>query len=69
MMPGGSFSLREWVRYWNRLPRRVVDALVLEIFKARLNGALGNLVLDEAAGNPTYDRGVRNMMILEVTSN
>jgi len=39
------------------------------VFKARLNGALGNLVLDEAAGNPTYDRGVRNMMILEVTSN
>ena len=26
------------------LPREVVDALSLEVFKARLDGALGNLV-------------------------
>ncbi|GAB0183836.1 hypothetical protein GRJ2_000848900 [Grus japonensis] len=32
------------VRYWNRLPREVVDAPSLEVFKARLDGALGNLV-------------------------
>jgi len=32
------------VRHWNRLPREVVDAPSLEAFKARLNGALTNLV-------------------------
>ncbi|GAB0178199.1 hypothetical protein GRJ2_000285200 [Grus japonensis] len=32
------------VRHWNTLPREVVDAPSLEVFKARLDGALGNLV-------------------------
>jgi len=32
------------VRHWNRLPRVMVDALSLEVFKARLDGALSNLV-------------------------
>ncbi|KFQ38069.1 hypothetical protein N332_02806, partial [Mesitornis unicolor] len=32
------------VRHWHRLPREVVDAPSLEVFKARLNRALGNLV-------------------------
>ena len=32
------------VKHWNRLPREVVDALSLEVFKARLDGALSNLV-------------------------
>ena len=32
------------VRPWNRLPGEVVDALSLEIFKARLDQALGNLI-------------------------
>ncbi|KFV11621.1 hypothetical protein N340_04219, partial [Tauraco erythrolophus] len=32
------------VRYWNRLPREVVDSPSLEVFKARLDEALGNLV-------------------------
>ncbi|GAB0187541.1 hypothetical protein GRJ2_001219400 [Grus japonensis] len=32
------------VRHWNRLPREVVDAPFLEVFKARLDGALGNVV-------------------------
>ena len=32
------------VRHWNRLPREVVDAASLEVFKARLDGALSNLV-------------------------
>ena len=32
------------VRHWNRLPREVVDAPFLEMFKARLDGALSNLV-------------------------
>ncbi|GAB0204722.1 triadin [Grus japonensis] len=32
------------VRHWNRLPREAVDAPSLEVFKARLDGALGNVV-------------------------
>lgn len=32
------------VRHRNRLPKENVDALPLEMFKARLGGALGNLV-------------------------
>ncbi|KFR08649.1 hypothetical protein Y956_01019, partial [Nipponia nippon] len=32
------------VRHWNRLPREVVDAPSLQVFKARLDGALSNLV-------------------------
>ncbi|KGL96496.1 hypothetical protein N301_11876, partial [Charadrius vociferus] len=32
------------VRHWNRLPREAVDAPSLEVFKARLDGALSSLV-------------------------
>ncbi|KFZ49639.1 hypothetical protein N321_12996, partial [Antrostomus carolinensis] len=32
------------VRHWNRLPKEVVDAPSLEVFKARLDEALSNLV-------------------------
>ena len=32
------------VRCWHRLPREVVDAPSLEVFKARLNEALSSLV-------------------------
>ena len=32
------------VKYWHRLPREVVDAPSLEIFKAGLDGALSNLI-------------------------
>ena len=32
------------VKYWNRLPKEVVDAPSLEAFKARLDVALGSLV-------------------------
>ncbi|KFQ80863.1 hypothetical protein N335_00780, partial [Phaethon lepturus] len=32
------------VRHWNRLLREAVDAPTLEVFKARLDGALSNLV-------------------------
>ncbi|KGL99466.1 hypothetical protein N301_15346, partial [Charadrius vociferus] len=37
------FTMR-LVRHWNRLPREVVEAPSLEVFKARLDVALGNLV-------------------------
>jgi len=37
------FTLRV-VRHWHRLPREVADAPSLEVFKARLDGALSNLV-------------------------
>jgi len=32
------------VKYWNRLPREVVDAPSLETFKARLDVVLSNLI-------------------------
>ncbi|KFZ53539.1 hypothetical protein N321_07676, partial [Antrostomus carolinensis] len=32
------------VRHWNRLPKEVVDSPSLEVLKARLDGALSNLV-------------------------
>ena len=32
------------VRHWNRLPREAVDSPSLEVFKARLDGALSNLL-------------------------
>ena len=42
------------MRCWNKLPSEVVDAPPLEVFKARLDGALGNLVhlLNVEVGGP-----------------
>ena len=40
----GKFFRDRVVRCWNTLPREVVDAPSLEVFKARLDGALGSLV-------------------------
>ncbi|KFP17233.1 hypothetical protein Z169_03653, partial [Egretta garzetta] len=37
------FSMRV-VKHWNRLPREVMEAPSLEAFKARLDGALSNLI-------------------------
>ena len=37
------FTMR-MVRHWNSLPREAVNAPSLEVFKARLDGALNNLV-------------------------
>ncbi|KFP09023.1 hypothetical protein Z169_00101, partial [Egretta garzetta] len=37
------FSMRV-VKHWNRLPREAVEAPSLEAFKARLDGALSNLI-------------------------
>lgn len=36
--------MRRAVKHWNRLPREVVDSPFLEVIKARLDGALSNLV-------------------------
>lgn len=36
------FFVQRVVRHW--LPREVADALFLEVYKARLNGDLGNLM-------------------------
>ena len=40
----GTFFTMRVIRCWNRLPRQAVDALSLEVFKVRLDGALGSLV-------------------------
>ena len=32
------------VKHWHRLPRRAADAPSLEVFKAKLDGALGSLI-------------------------
>ncbi|KFP23305.1 hypothetical protein Z169_03476, partial [Egretta garzetta] len=37
------FTMRV-VKHWNRLPREVVEAPSLKTFKARLDGALSNLI-------------------------
>ncbi|KFP11021.1 hypothetical protein Z169_15565, partial [Egretta garzetta] len=38
------FFTMKVVKPWNRLPREVVEAPSLEAFKARLDGALSNLI-------------------------
>ena len=40
----GKFFTRRVVGCWNGLLREVVDAPSLQVFKARLDGALGSLV-------------------------
>ncbi|GAB0178906.1 hypothetical protein GRJ2_000355900 [Grus japonensis] len=41
---GKKFFTVRVVRHWHRLPREAVDAPSLDVLKARLDGALGNLV-------------------------
>ncbi|KFQ37096.1 hypothetical protein N332_01212, partial [Mesitornis unicolor] len=38
------FFIMWLMRHWHRLPREAVDDASLEVFMARLDGALGNLV-------------------------
>ena len=60
------FFLVRFMRHWNRLPRETVDASSLEAFKARLDGAVSNLVLREVS---LPIAGGWNCMILNVPSN
>ena len=41
--------------HWNRLPKEVVDTPSLEVFKARLDGAVSNLVRGDVSA---YSMGV-----------
>ena len=50
------FTMRV-VKHWNRLPREVVAAPSLEVLKARLDGALSNLV-PAVEDVPAHGRGV-----------
>ncbi|KFP97737.1 hypothetical protein N330_09705, partial [Leptosomus discolor] len=38
------FFMMRVVKHWHRLPREVVEAPSLEIFKVRLDGALSSLI-------------------------
>ena len=39
-----NFFVMRLVRHWNRLPRKVVAVPLLEVFNARLDRALSNLI-------------------------
>jgi len=39
----GKTFFQRVVRHWHRLPRAAVDAPSLDVFKTRLDGALGSL--------------------------
>ncbi|KFV90427.1 hypothetical protein N326_03246, partial [Eurypyga helias] len=38
------FFIKRVVKHWNKLPREAADAPSLEVFQARLDEALSNLV-------------------------
>jgi len=44
-MSWGIFFTEKITKYWHELLRKVVGAPSLRAFKARLDGALGNLIL------------------------
>ena len=47
------FFTQRVLRHWNRLPREAVDAPSLEVFRARLDGALDT---DPVVGSPVHSR-------------
>ena len=51
-----NYFIMRMVRHWHRLPREAVDALSLEVFKGRLNGAFEQPALVE--GVPVNGKGV-----------
>ena len=44
MLGRNVFLMERVMKHWNRLPREVMDSLSLEVFKARLDGALGSMI-------------------------
>jgi len=54
------------VRHWSMSPREVVDTSSLEVFNAKLDGALSGLILWKVF---VFMAGVLTWMILEVPSN
>jgi len=40
----GKFFTMRVMRCWNRLPKKAVGVASLEVFKTRLDGALGNWI-------------------------
>ena len=48
-MLGRDVLLKRVVKHWKRLPREAVDAPSLEVFKARLDEAVSNLVYREVS--------------------
>ena len=48
------FTIRV-AKHWNRLPREPVDAPSLDVFKARLDGALSTGLVEDV---PAHGRGV-----------
>lgn len=43
----GSISIQRVVKYWNRLPREVVDALSLPVFNRHLDNPLYNMTFGQ----------------------